>query len=143
MSSSPSSSSSSSPSSLSLTVDSTRNRLAIPGLVGDPFLSFDVDVQAGYCVTGTAIGAVALWRLDHVADIILTASDEAEPAAGAPAPAPAAPPAVVSEVATDEVVCRMLANTSDEGIRHVFIQDEQSAPAGTPMGCSWIPLPLL
>jgi hypothetical protein len=100
----------------SVTVDYSRNRLAIPGLVGDPFLSFDCDVPAGYCVTGTAIGAVALWRLDHVAEILLGKAAGDSSTAAAPA----------DQVATDEVVCRMLASTSDEGIRHVFIRDEQS-----------------
>jgi hypothetical protein len=71
--------------------------------------------RLGYLVSGTAVGSVCLWRLDHVSDVMI----------GAPASATSAT-AVVDASLSDEVVCRVLTSSSDEGVKHLFIRADQS-----------------
>ena len=42
------------------------NSLVVPSNVSDPVTCFDVDIEAGYLVTGTAAGRVYCWRIDHI-----------------------------------------------------------------------------
>jgi hypothetical protein len=42
------------------------NALVVPSNVSDPVTCFDVDLEAGYLVTGTAAGKVYCWRIDHI-----------------------------------------------------------------------------
>ena len=96
--------------------DSQRNCLVVPGLLGDPFTCFDADERAGYLVTGTAIGSVCLWRLDHVAAVMM--DTHPSDAAG-------------DELDSEEVVARVLTTSSDEGVKQIFIKDQQSARHAT------------
>jgi len=44
------------------------NRLVVPSEIGNPVIAFDVDLAHGQLVTGTIIGKVFAWRIDHVID---------------------------------------------------------------------------
>lgn len=96
--------------------DSHRNCLVVPGLLGDPFTCFDADERAGYLVTGTAIGSVCLWRLDHVAAVMLGDSAAVDS---------------LSDSESEEVVARVLTTSSDEGVKQIFIKDQQSVRQST------------
>lgn len=88
------------------------NVLAIPSVIGDPFTCFDVQDEYGYLVTGTAIGQIALWRLDHLlSSNALQAMNEQE---------------IEKEKQKDkEVICRIMSPNSEEGVRYVYFDDVQ------------------
>jgi len=103
-------------------VGTGRNALAVPQILGDPFISFDADEEAGYLVTGSAVGAVCLWRLDHIAQVMLGAATEhadERTRSNQPNSTPIEWPAQA------EVACRALSPSSDEGAKHVWLQDSQ------------------
>jgi WD40 repeat protein len=99
-------------------VDGSRCRLAVPGLLGDPFTAFDLDEVAGVLATGTAAGAVALWRLDHVDDILLGRDEDGDEASSGDGKR-------ATQQSGAEIVCRVLCSSSDEGVKHLFFSDDE------------------
>jgi hypothetical protein len=69
---------------------------------------FDV----GYMVTGTAIGQIALWRLDHlISSSNLQSMSEKE---------------IEKEKQKDkEVICRIMSPNSEEGVRYAYFDGVQ------------------
>lgn len=105
-------------------LSSSRNCLAVPGVVGDPFTAFDVDEATGYLVTGTAVGSVRLWRLDHISSVVIGGAAAARRLTVDTGNSPPTTPQPASDI-TDEIACRVLAPSSEEGVKHIFIHDQQ------------------
>ena len=108
---------------MQLPVDAVR-RLVLPNALTDTIVLVSPSRllrcparRSGYLVSGTAVGSVCLWRLDHVASLMLGGASGSVAAASGSSAAPAAP--------GSEIVCRVMCSSSDEGVKHLFLRQNQ------------------
>lgn len=94
----------------------TEAKLVAPVLYGDPITHIDADVSEAILVTGTPSGRVFVWMIDQVTDASL-----AEDKRGIASVTDAKGSPIDSKEVASHFTCRILARSSDECIRGLFV----------------------